>query len=154
MVQTINKYKARGLYAMLQSGMKYDDKLICTAYLPPNKNGLNVYEEEDKLLYPDNGFEKFTSNSFFSIYPNPIQVGNRFTNHRIGWLFRSFTGVAGGFGLNISNSTGTAYKDNNNLFNGQYANLTIPASGVNSPAKIVRMTWLGDLIPRYIYFSR
>jgi hypothetical protein len=70
---------------------------------------------------------------------------NNVEDHRIGWLFRSYTSNPGGFGQEIG-----VGEDNDNRFTGNYFSSNPSASctqfGVGlSPTKIMRMTNNGDL---------
>lgn len=65
-------YKARTLNTLLQPGAQYQDELLCSAAMPQNKNGLNLFEEEEKILA--NGIpsgDVLQGDHEMIIYPNP-----------------------------------------------------------------------------------
>ncbi|MFM2386607.1 MAG: hypothetical protein RL660_1364 [Bacteroidota bacterium] len=73
-------------------------------------------------------------------------AGNSMQDHRTGWLFRSFTGNAGGFGLAIGSSLPGA-EDNANIWSGNYHDMY----NTGHPTKVLTLT--NDVNQRKIYIK-
>jgi hypothetical protein len=73
-------------------------------------------------------------------------AGNSMQDHRTGWLFRSFTGNAGGFGLAIGSSLPGA-EDNANIWSGNYHDMY----STGHPTKVLTLT--NDVAFRKIYIK-
>jgi hypothetical protein len=65
--------------AVQTMGMQYDDNVLCSASLPPSKNGSNPYKEEEDLLYPDIKAEGLPFGDYVQMYPNPNAAGEQLT---------------------------------------------------------------------------
>jgi hypothetical protein len=73
-------------------------------------------------------------------------AGNTTNNNKIGWYFRSYSGIPGGFGSDI----GSTSADNNNLWLGAYYSLG-NAFFSNGPCKVYRSTFASDNLPYNIW---
>jgi hypothetical protein len=128
----------------VQNKVKSDNAIYGTAFNNRPTRGIYL-DNSTRLLLECNstakvhyGFE-VRGNCFTDV--NAVR-GNRFSNHKLAMLFRSYNGNPGGFQDEIGTSSGTI-QDNGNLFNDNYYAYSCPTC----TTKVLRLTSNLDVNP-------